>query len=274
LWNIVLLGNNIKSIDLTPVFESWAGDSYSRSQVFIKRETPGKYGTGNIFYQRENERGNILLEIEDDVMLLMDPIYRERVEAENKQGFCNLTQQISWLIGPELARKVYEEEGWIGLKRRLLLLPRDVVFSALAMSELSGLEIQVSELVTIISDNTGFDEDLNNVYSKAVKLLKVQLEKGGPTKSLDIEIMKNTSAAVLIPDILELRKKEIESVVIQPNDRGEYDLRDFANTYYGGLLIAKLGIGWRVSREGLKTLLLALDKLGLSVTLDTQRMKE
>jgi hypothetical protein len=169
------------------------------------------------------------------------------------------------MTGPQIAKRFHEKVGWSGLKERLALLPKEAALSALSMTELAGLETPIEDLVRVAGDDESFEEGSARIYSFAIECLQKQLDNEGPTENLDIEAMQKTRAVILVPKILELRKKEVESVVLQPNKEGEFDLREVRKTYYGGMLASRLNIPWRAKREDLEPLLTALDDLGLEV---------
>ena len=260
LWKLLLKRNPIESIDLTPMAESWGADSYSRTKVVMQQ------GRRPI-YESEDERGNILFEVEDGVTLLMDPIYKDQIES-SEYGFADLKDRLIWTLGPELAKGIFAKEQWPGLKKRLLMLPRTSRLSALSMVELTGLQSPIEDVINNIPDDASFEEGVAQVYTSAVELLRQQLETGGPTKDLDIEEIQKTEAALLIPRILELRKQEVESVVLKFDENRQVHLGELTRTYYGGMLVNELGIGWRTDEEGIRKLIQALDSLDLKITVE------
>ncbi|MHA1638209.1 MAG: leucine-rich repeat protein, partial [Candidatus Thorarchaeota archaeon] len=194
LWKLSLYGNGIRNLDLTPMAQLWGGGSYHYSKVVTNENI-------EMVYQNEDGYGNILLQIEDEMKLLLDPIYREQIKSADKHGLSDLKDRIIWIVGPELAKKIHVEEGWLGVKKRLWLQPKLVSLSALSMIELGGLERSIDDMISCIPNESSFAEGLSMVYSKAVMLLQKQLEDTGSTHDLDIEMMKKTEAAILIPQI-------------------------------------------------------------------------
>ena len=258
LFHVSLVENRITEIDLTPVYHSWTG----------------RWGGEVLFYDEEYDRSNILLEVDSYVRLILDSLYKEKVMSGEKGGFSKLRDRISWMTGREIAERFHEKIGWNGLKERLILIPREAALSGLSMLEFAGLERPIEDLVRGARDDESFEEGAAKIYDFAIKCLKKQLDNGGPIKNLDIESMQKTSAVILIPKILDLRKKEIESVVLQPNKEGEYDLREIRGTYYGSMLVNRLDIGWQEKREALEPLLSALDDLGLEVKILSKPKKK
>ncbi|RLI53836.1 MAG: hypothetical protein DRO87_08390 [Candidatus Thorarchaeota archaeon] len=151
------------------------------------------------------------------------------------------------------------------MKKRLLQLPRLASLGALSMAELGGLKKPLEDLLSVIPDDSSFDEGISIAYQVAVDFLREQIERGETTKNLDIEAMRETSAAVLIPRILELRRKEVESLILGPDKNGVYHIGDLYRTYYGRLLSAKFGLSLRVKLSELEPLLAAMDGLGLKL---------
>ena len=268
LWRVLLRDNGLEHIDLTPVAESWP-KSLERHKVHLSRRVPR--GFGEIpFYGCENERCDILLEIDDRVTAFIDSVYKGQIESDDKHAFSDFKGRISWLLGPDLAKKAFEEEGWVGLKKRLKMLPRRAAFSTLSMAELTGVHAALDEVLSWISDDAGLDQGLSEVYSKAVLRLLEDLENNRSTQDLDVDAMKHTSAAVLIPRILEIRRAELESTVLRVNRNGQVDLRELRKTYYGGLLADELKLGWQTDESGLKRLHDSLSAIGLDIVIESE----
>jgi hypothetical protein len=99
----------------------------------------------------------------------------------------------------------------------------------------------------------------------AVELLEKQLERNDSTHELDIERMKDTVAAKLVPRILELRVQELDGIHLQKNSEGYISLNELRETYYGKLLLDKLGFGWRIQSEDVKVLKTTFRDLGLEI---------
>jgi len=265
LRDLILIRNQLKNLDLTPVAGLWSDltiDSYSK--IYTKNDRQKiYYGEGGSL------KSHILLEIEDDLVLLMDPVYRENIESTEKVGFCDIKHRITWTVGPELAEKIYNEEGWKGLKKRLKILPRAVSLSALRMSELDGLEYSIEEIINCVPDDSTFDNGVSIAYSKVVTVLREQLEVGDSTLGLDVDTMQKTEASILIPRILELRKKEIEEIVLVIDEKKQIHLGDIYRTYYGAKLLKELDLGWTTDETGLERLVQAFDHLGLEIEIQS-----
>ncbi len=105
-------------------------------------------------------------------------------------------------------------------------LCRHTVFDALNISDLQGLDrnpIDIIEEMGRLKINRG----IVSARAIAVRLLREQVSNGN-TFFLDVGSLEKSSAAVLIPDILESRRVEIERTC-----RGSIDTCSLASTYYG-----------------------------------------
>ncbi|RLI53835.1 MAG: hypothetical protein DRP09_14690 [Candidatus Thorarchaeota archaeon] len=105
LWHVVLCNNRIGRIDLSPVFEVWS-NGYPQPSVYIDRNSLDRFGKPALFYDDENDRGRVLLEIDDDVAVAMDSVYREELEVQQDKGFSEIRSRITLISGADLAREV------------------------------------------------------------------------------------------------------------------------------------------------------------------------
>ncbi|MBN2228179.1 MAG: leucine-rich repeat protein [Candidatus Thorarchaeota archaeon] len=258
IWKLSLIGNPLPYLDLSPVAQSWSGSSWSRSKVVIQPHDA-------TYYQNEDERGNILLQVEANTILVIDPFLKEILTSNERYGFSQVMDRISWILGPDLAEKIYNDDGWQGVKKRLEMLPKNIALSALSMTELAGLEKPLEDVTNAIEENMSFSEGLYTAYMKAVELLEKQLERNDSTHELDVARMKETVAARLIPKILELRKQELNRIELKRDSEGYISLEELKGTYYGRLILDKLGIGWRMKSEDLEVLKSTFRELGLEI---------
>ncbi len=78
------------------------------------------------------------------------------------------------------------------------------------------------------------------IQEETISLLKNQIESGGSTHFLDVEKITISPAAILIPSIIENRRKEMENLRIE-RINGKVDGRIFYFTHYGRQILAQLG---------------------------------
>jgi len=103
---------------------------------------------------------------------------------------------------------------------------RQAIFDALDISDLRGLDrdpLDIIDGMGRLKTNRG----IASARAIAVRLLREQVSSGN-TFFLDVTSLERSSAAVLIPDILETRRVEIERTC-----RGSIDACSLASTYYG-----------------------------------------
>ena len=153
------------------------------------------------------------------------------------------------------------------------------------LSEFYGCEI---DLVPILEQIPSDAEDIDIqcfLQHTLVENLHDQLENGGNSILLDIDKMKQTPASILIPRIVELRKKELNDTKIQVlgkeiivydvfmseieriliPDKGKNVLLDnLWLTAYGFRLLSSLGYGHRTDMKGLRKIQAAFEKLDVS----------
>jgi hypothetical protein len=160
------------------------------------------------------------------------------------------------------------------------------ILDGLGLDEFYGCDYDIFEAL----DNIPPESDLIDIQSflrhKLVETLLEQFDVGGTTILLDIEKMLETPATVLIPRIIELRKKEIEnlSVPIVGKKLVVYDvfmdelgmttdpidavhLEDLWMTAYGFQVLLTLELGTRTDLEGLRKIEIVMNRLGLNLNI-------
>ncbi|MHA1948781.1 MAG: hypothetical protein ACW987_02845 [Candidatus Thorarchaeota archaeon] len=105
----------------------------------------------------------------------------------------------------ELHRTVTPEE-WLKIGWDFL--------ETMGVGELVGCDIDISTILERIPPGSDFIDVQTFLQHSVVETLLENLESGCSTILLDIDKMDGTPAAVLIPKILELRKKEMEMISI------------------------------------------------------------
>ncbi|MGY5859708.1 MAG: hypothetical protein RTU63_10085 [Candidatus Thorarchaeota archaeon] len=162
------------------------------------------------------------------------------------------------------------------------------ILEGMGLEELYGCDYDILEAL----ENIPPDSDLIDIQSflrhTLVETLLEQFEDGGTTVLLDIEKMIDTPAAVLIPRIIELRKKEIENLVVPivgkklvvydvfMNEVGittdplySIHLKDLWMTAYGFQVLQLFDLGFRTNLEGLRKIEIIMDKIGLELNVET-----
>ena len=104
----------------------------------------------------------------------------------------------------------------------------------------------------------------NAIYDRTLELLENQLTNEGPTLFLEVERMKNTRASKLIPQIIELRKEEINNITLQIKGSRIF-LRPLWLTHYGLTILKAMGMGLTTNSEGLAKIKSSFEELDLSI---------
>lgn len=248
--NLVNLQDNpMHAIDITPIADEW-----TRGGIKIVEQRPELSLMGHTLH----------LQVSSDTKVVIDEEVFSRLKSEgSKTGEGG---RIETVPGIELSREVVEDSGWPSLKTRLEGLPVSFVVSALGMPEFYGLLSGSSRLLDAIPDDADFAEGQEAAYDLAMELVQKQVEEKGPTFDLDIERMKETRAAVLIPSILENRKGEIESIELDiPTGKSRLWVKDLRDTYYGRKILSELDIGSYASAEEVDQIRAILKKTGITL---------
>ncbi len=172
-----------------------------------------------------------------------------------------ISKDIDWGMMKQRIVQIIEsvpKQKWFSFQRGLL--------QSLGMSELSGYDNNPLDLIDMIDNEMPYPEARNAIYDRVLDLLQNQLENDGPTLFLDIENMKKTRASKLIPVIIELRKREIESTVVQIKGSRIF-LRPLWLTHYGFTILHAMGMGLTTDSEGLERIERSFSKLDLTLKL-------
>ncbi|UCE10900.1 MAG: leucine-rich repeat domain-containing protein [Candidatus Thorarchaeota archaeon] len=231
LVEINLSRNNLKSIDLSAL----AFSTIRRAMI------DQKHGRPILLFEpifREVEfKGWKLGELVD---LAQDS--REAPHADWAKTVKALEERVRWT----------PDSSWFAVQRGLLRY--------LSMIEIGGVDGDPRLILEDVSAEHG-EEILTRIYEKTVSLLSAQLRRGGPTVFLDVEVMKRTSAACLVPEILESREKEMEDLIV-PIRKDRAYLDEVVITHYGFEVVMGLGLEMRVGKRGLKRLKKSFEEVG------------
>jgi len=174
-----------------------------------------------------------------------------------------------------------EEANWEILRKRVTMLikslPKEKWFNcqrgflqSLDMAELSGYDGNPIHLIETTESDMSYSEARSAIYDRTLDLLEDQLTNNGPTLFLDVERMKNTRASKLIPQIIELREKEIENTTLQIKGSRIF-LRPLWLTHYGLTILKAMNMGLTTDSEGLNRIQSSLAELDLLV--QTKKVK-
>jgi hypothetical protein len=159
----------------------------------------------------------------------------------------------------------------------------------IGLPEFSGCDIDIIQLLEQIPSDAEDIDIQHFLQHTLVENLHEQLERGGNSILLDIEKLKQSPASVLVPRIVELRKKELEETKIQvvgkeiivydvfmreldriliPGKDENVLLDSLWLTAHGYQLLSSLGYGRRTDMKGLRKIEQALKKLDVSPSVE------
>ena len=158
------------------------------------------------------------------------------------------------------------------------------ILEGMGLEELYGCDYDILEALEHIPLESELVDIQSFLRHTLVETLLEQFESGGTTVFLDIEKMVETPAAVLIPKIVELRKKEFENTVIPiigkklaiydvymneigmtTDPRNSVHLDDLWMTAYGSQVLLILGLGLRTDLDGLRKIDVVMERIGLNL---------
>lgn len=205
------------------------------------------------------------------------PVFFMEISAKTGQNIHRLFSELTEIIvNPEIASEFNKEfsgdisstvrrDGWFETKNRLVKQDRRKILEYLGYPKFIGIQRTSEEILSAIPDNVGFLEGITELGKFLMKCLEEQVEQGGLTFDLDIEWLADTEAARFIPDIIDLRRKEIQSLQLEAKPSGMIETDALWNTYYGRELISVEGYRKEVSTFEVVEMLAQLEDSGISI---------
>jgi hypothetical protein len=181
----------------------------------------------------------------------------------------------------ESIRKAYDNIARFILKtsdRNIIPLPlenlvhvplKEVYFSLfdiLELPEFKGIDSCFDKLVEELSGVQSFPELKTKASLKLIELSKEQLDSEGSTALFNIEALKGSAGAVLIPHIINRQKLESENIDVSIRQEVCVDLRPLTYTHLGLQVVQGLGCWNFCGIEGLERVRIALDQLRIDLT--------
>lgn len=128
-----------------------------------------------------------------------------------------------------------------------------------------GLNSSIVPILEVALKDVSYKEIRQFIKIQLTKLLMEQVKDGGPTHFVDISQLESSpDIAVLVPQVIELRRNEIEEVTLVEKD-GVIDLRPLIMTAWGFELVNVLGLGLETDGEGCDSIQRRLYELNLEV---------
>jgi len=158
------------------------------------------------------------------------------------------------------------------------------ILEGMGLEELYGCDYDILTALENIPEGSDLVDIQSFLRHTLVETLLEQFDSGGTTVLLDIGKMLETPAAVLIPRIVELRKKEIENLVvpivgkklavfdvymneigITTDPKNAVHLDDLWKTAFGFQVLLSLDFSLRTNVDGLRKIEIVMDRLGLNL---------
>ena len=179
---------------------------------------------------------------------------------------------------PRSYRDLVNEFGWAPVKKHLMALSRKmqiktefvgqkILLDAFGMPELACYDGRVRDFVKFLPTHRDYDKGIQEIYSKMVKLLEGQLERGGSTLYFDLDILSTTPGSVLLPSVLSRRDAEMNEVTLFDRS-GNVDLFPLWLTSYGHKILTALGIKRYVPKSRLSEINTALKKINHELAIE------
>jgi hypothetical protein len=136
----------------------------------------------------------------------------------------------------------------------------------IGLPELYGIDHEILDLITRVPVELAWEEGVRVLRTKIQQLIKEQIAKGGSTMFFNIDHMLKTEAAILVSDIIERRKAEVEETVLQKAE-DKINTMPLHMTYYGHRILEGHGIYSTLSTRRVPTLRKDLESLNLTLNI-------
>ncbi len=177
-------------------------------------------------------------------------------------------------IQPHRAQVFVRTRGWAGLADGLSMMNRQesflsrqrAVLESLEMHELVGIDAELIPVLRLIPEETSWQEGRNLLREQFHNIISDQVANLGATMFFDVEKMMQTMAAVLVSEIIDRRKKEVDNTILR-FDGKNIQTMPLHLTYYGHRLLTTLRIYSSLPLSRLSELEDALGSLELRITI-------
>jgi len=158
------------------------------------------------------------------------------------------------------------------------------ILEGMGLEELYGCDYDILIALENIPEGSDLVDIQSFLRHTLVEILLEQFDSGGTTVLLDIGKMVETPAAVLIPRIIELRKKEIDNLVVPivgkkltifdvymnevgvtTDPKNSVHLDDLWKTAYGFQILLSLNFRQRTDLDGLRKIEIIMERIGLNL---------
>jgi hypothetical protein len=148
------------------------------------------------------------------------------------------------------------------------------ILQVLGMSEFAGVDAALYDVIKAAPVKGGLRNFIDYIYGRIVELIQTQISEGGFIAFFEIEKMKETYAAHLIPKILRRRKEEFNELCLFQDQSGIVDLTPMWLTSFGYSILKALSMELKVEAKDFDMVEKSLKKLNLRVCISLENARE
>jgi hypothetical protein len=142
---------------------------------------------------------------------------------------------------------------------------RVAVLDTFGLSHFKGYDCDINGVLEGIPNSHSYEEVSASLKSIISQGLIAQVQSGGPTHLIDVKLSRGIpELAVIAPAILELRKKELEQVVLVFS-KTEVNLQPLWETSYGFDMLSALCLGLSTNLQGIERIRTELVSEGIDL---------
>lgn len=148
------------------------------------------------------------------------------------------------------------------------------ILQVLGLGEFAGLDSPMYKIIKAAPVTDGLEDFIGYIYREIVRLIQSQIDGGGFIAFFDIEKMKETYAAHLIPKILKRRQEEFKELCLYHDKSGIIDLVPMWLTSFGYNMLSALDMQMKVKATDFDKIERALKKVNLKICVSMEAAKE
>ncbi|MHA2424525.1 MAG: leucine-rich repeat domain-containing protein [Candidatus Thorarchaeota archaeon] len=185
--------------------------------------------------------------------------YRKSIESQN------FNYQISEFGINVFRDRIAEMVFQLGPLGRFFV--RVAVLDSFDLANFIGYDCDITHLLENISNSNSIEVTRSELKSIVSKGLIEQVQSGGSTHLIDVDLAYGVpELAVIAPTVLELRKRELEKVILSHCD-GTIDLKPLWFTSYGFEILSALCMGLSTNLQGIEQIRVELLDAGIELNI-------